>query len=243
MTIALPESVWPKWFYVAMALLALAVALTGFATTFFLPLSQGTFKAPAVVYFHGAFTFGWIALFILQPSLIRVGAYRTHIALGMAGALLALAVAVTGVLVGTYAAERDLAAGLGEVATSTLLGVCTSMTIFLSLVTAGIFLRARSEVHKRLMLLATIVVLWPAWFRFRHYFPGVPHPDLVFGVLAADSLILVAMLRDRLALGQIHPVYLFVGSAIFAENLLEILLFDTPPWRAVAHALFGLLHN
>lgn len=48
--------------------------------------------------------------------------------------------------------------------------------MFTGLVAAGLINRRRPEVHKRLMLLATLLILWPAWFRFRHFFPGVPRP-------------------------------------------------------------------
>lgn len=227
-------------FFVAMALFAAAVAILGFSPTFFLPLSRGAFSAPPVVFWHGGFAFAWIALFLLQPSLIRLDRYDIHRLTGALGALVALGVAVTGVGVGLFAVERDLAAGLGDTAVSALVGVYTSMAMFLGLVVAAVLMRGRPETHKRLMLLATIVVLWPAWFRIRHYFPGVPRPDLWFALVAADSLILVAMLRDRLAFGRVHPVLLWVGPAIIAEQTLEALMFDSPAWRVLAGWLYGL---
>jgi hypothetical protein len=231
----------PTRFYIVMALVALAVALTGFAGTFFIPLGQGRFAAPPIIFIHGGLFFGWILLFVTQPSLIRAGHWRLHQKLGAVGGVIALAMAASGVAVGHYAAKRDLAAGAGEFASSSLVGVCTAMLMFLGLVAAGIAFRRRPEVHKRLMLLATIAVLWPAWFRFRHYFPAVPNPEIWFAVVAADSLILVCMIRDRLALGGVHPVYLWVGSGIIIEHAIEVVLFDSPPWRVVSHALMDLL--
>lgn len=151
-----------------MALVAVAVALTGFATTFFIPLARGRFEAPPVVYAHAIATFSWIGLFLVQPALIQNRAYDVHVRMGVLGAFIAVTVAVTGLRVGVFAATRDFAAGGGATAISGLLGVVTSMTMFLALVGAAIAFRAKPETHKRLMLLATIVVLWPAWFRFRH---------------------------------------------------------------------------
>jgi hypothetical protein len=229
------------WFYVAMAGLCLAVALIGFAGTFFAPVAQGRFQAPTVIFVHGGLFFAWVILFVVQPSLIRAQAYGVHKMLGAAGAVMALAMAASGIGVGLYAAERDFAAGGGETAISSLLGICTAMAMFVLLVGAGVALRGRPETHKRLMLLATLAVLWPAWFRFRHYFPAVPHPEFWFAVVAADSLIVACMIRDRLVTGRVHPVFLWVGSAIIADHLLEVMLFDNPAWRVAARALFDAL--
>ena len=46
--------------------------------------------------------------------------------------------------------------------------------MFVALAIAAVLLRRRPDWHKRLMLLATMVVLWPAFFRFRHLMPFVP---------------------------------------------------------------------
>ncbi|UJH92148.1 hypothetical protein LZ575_06090 [Antarcticibacterium sp. 1MA-6-2] len=88
------------------------------------------------------------------------------------------------------------------------------------------------------MLLATLVIIWPAWFRFRHYFPAVPRPDVWFGFILADSFILVAMLWDKIVHGKIHPVLLYTGSFIVLEHILEVLLFDSYYWRIISRALY-----
>lgn len=228
-------------FFLVMGWTALAVALLGFARTFFAPLGQGTFEAPPEAFLHAGFTFGWVLLFATQPTLAAFRRYGAHKLLGAAGAVLAVGVAVTGVAVGAWAARRDFDAGGGPTAVSTVLGPVLTMGMFLGLVAAGVAFRRRPETHKRLMLLATILVLWPAWFRFRHYFPDVPRPELVFGVAAAQSLTVLAMLRDRLALGRIHPVLAWLGPILIVEQFVETLLFDSPPWRAVAGWIFAIV--
>lgn len=231
----------PTRFYIGMALVGLAVALAGFSKTYFAPLTSGDFQAPVVIHVHGAAAFAWVLLFLLQPALIRAGRYDLHIRTGMVGVLIAVAVAVTAVPVGLFVVERDLAARLGPTAVSSLLGVITAMTWFLALVAAAIAFRRQAATHKRLMLLATIVVLWPAWFRLRHWFPDVPRPEIWFAVVAAYSLVPVAMLRDRLAEGRVHPVWWFVGLPVIAEQTAEALLFDGPSWRAAAALIYGVL--
>ena len=228
-------------FYLGMALTGLAVVLLGFSRTYFAPMANGDFQAAAVVHLHGALALGWVLLFVLQPSLIQAGRYDIHMRTGLLGLALAVATAITAVPVALLAVERDLASGFGPGAVSSQPGVLTSMTIFLGLVLVAAAFRRRGAVHKRLMLLATIVVLWPAWFRLRHWLPGVPDPQFWLGVVAADSLMLAAMIRDRLVEGRVHPVWLWVGLPIFVEQTLEAVFYDAPLWRSVATFLYETL--
>lgn len=195
-------------FYLGMALTGLVVVLLGFSKTYLAPMAGGDFQAAWVVHLHGALALGWVLLFVLQPALIMMRRYDIHVRTGLLGLGVAAATAVTAVPVVLLAIERDFAAGFGPGAVSNLPGVLTSMTIFFGLVLAGAWAaaRRRGAVHKRLMLLATIVVLWPAWFRLRHWLPDVPAPQFWLGVVAADSLMLAAMVRDRWVEGRIHPV-------------------------------------
>lgn len=231
----------PPGFFTGMALLGLSVVLAGFSRTYFAPVAAGTFDAPLVVHVHGAAAFAWVLLFGLQTTLIWTGRYDIHVRTGVLGVFIAMVVAGTAVPVGLYVVERDLAAGLGPLAVSSLLGVVTAISLFLVLVAAGVACRDRPAVHKRLMLLATIVVLWPAWFRLRHWFPDVPKPEIWFGVVAAYSLVPIAMIRDRFVEGRVHPVWWWVGLPVVGEQTAEAFLFDSSPWRAVASGLHSML--
>jgi hypothetical protein len=142
---------------------------------------------------------------------------------------------------GLFQVNRDLSKGLGETAVSQIVGIVTTALMFSILVGAGFVFRKKPKVHKRLMLLATIVLLWPAWFRFRHYFPSVPRPDIWFGVVLADSLILMSWIADKLTYGKIHPVLFFGGLLIIAEHVFEVLTFDSYSWRVVARTIYQAL--
>lgn len=227
-------------FFIAMGFVALTVALVGFAKTFFVPVVTGVFQAPIVIYFHGACAFAWIITFAAQPLLIRARKFREHRIVGFISLAAAAGFALTAVPAGAFAAARDHAAGGGEAAISSIVGTFTTAVIFSALVFAGVLTRKKAETHKRFMLLATLVVLWPAWFRFRHYFPDVPRPDIVFAVVLADSLILIGAVRDWIVLRRVHPVWLICGTGVVIENVAEVILFDSSMWRAFAHVLYGL---
>lgn len=113
--------------------------------------------------------------------------------------------------------------------------------MFFCLVLASILKRNVPDAHKRLMLLATIVVLWPAWFRFRHYFPAVPRPEIWFALVLADSLIIISWIWDKCKNGKVHPVLKYVGLFIILEQTFEVVAYDSSLWRQTAKWIYKLL--
>jgi hypothetical protein len=225
--------------YLAMGVIGILAVFVGFSKTFFIPVSQGTFKAPVMVHVHGAFAFAWVIFYVLQTFLIHKRNLRTHRSVGWAGAFIAFGVGVTMVPVGLYQVERELKLGLGETAVSGIVGVITGGFMFIVLVGAGLYYRNKPEVHKALMLVATIFVLWPAWARFRHFFPSVPRPDIWFGLVLAEGFIVIAWILDWRRRGKINRTLLYVGAFIIVESTFEVLMFDSSGWRVVAQSIYS----
>lgn len=224
----------------------MGIGLVGFLAVFIgfgktLPPVIKDGNAPVSIYIHGAFAFSWLCLFFIQATLIRYNNFRMHKVLGILGIFIATSTALTMLPAGVYQVQKDLNNGLGEASYSNIIGVVTGATIFLAIVVAGILNRGNPPVHKRLMLLATIQVLWVAWFRFRHYFPSVPRPDIWFGLVLPNSLIIISWIWDRSVNGRLHPVLGWVGAFIIAEQTFEVIMFDTPAWRLLAKGIFDLL--
>lgn len=227
-------------FYRLAALLAAVVAVAGFFLTYIQPIAQGRFSGPAWSHLHGALLAGWLLMLIVQTWLVR-GKLGLHRRLGWVALALAPAIAVSTIAIARQAAHRDIAAGGGIEALSAVLGSLTATTIFLLLVLAAIALRKHPQWHKRIMFIATVAILWPAWFRWRHFLPGIPRPEISLGLILADLPILIAMARDRLRFGAVHPAYRWLGLGLIAEQTLEALAFDSPPWCAAAQALLAAL--
>lgn len=226
--------------YIVIGSLGLAAAFAGFLKTFFIPVSSGTFHAPLIIYIHGVFAFSFVVIFLVQSYLIRAENWPLHMTMGLLGLMAAAGTGVTMPFAGAYQVERDLAQGAGDVAISAILGTFTSALMFLGFVAAGYRFRNRLDAHKRLMLLALIVLLWPAWFRFRHYFPSVPNPEIWFALVLADSLIVIAWIWDKLSTGKIHATLLYGGLLVILEQTLEVIAFDSPAWRAIAKQIYAL---
>lgn len=227
--------------FFTIGIIGLFAVLTGFSTTFITPLSKGTFKAPPIVYIHGALAFSWICLFIAQSLLIQRNNFRLHRRLGFLGFAIAIGITITLIPVGLHQVKKDLDHGLGQTAISSIIGTITSAIIFISLVLAGFLKRHEPSTHKRLMLLATILLLWPAWFRFRHIFPYVPNPEIWFAIVLADSLIIVSLMWDKITYGKVNPTLLYTGLFIIIEHTVEAYMFDTTLWSGLANRIYGLL--
>ncbi|HZH95810.1 MAG TPA: hypothetical protein VEY06_08000 [Flavisolibacter sp.] len=228
-------------FYLLIGLIGLAAVVVGFFTTYIRPSFNGGFTAPLIVHIHGAFAFGWVVLFLVQAIAVKFRNLGLHKRLGYVGLFIALGIVATMLPTGLFQVTRDLSKGLGDTAVSQIVGIVTTALMFAILVGAGFVFRKKPKIHKRLLLLATIVLLWPAWFRFRHYFPLVPRPDIWFGVVLADSLILLSWVADKLSYGKIHPVLFYGGLVIMAEHAFEVLTFDSDPWRLVAKNIYEAL--
>ena len=227
-------------FYIGFALMAVGTVGIGFSTTYFIPGPRGTLNLPWIVHLHGWLAMGWVGMLVAQVWLVRAGRSRVHRQAGQAALPLAIAVWASGIATGVWATSRDLPE-MGEAAYANTSGTTISLTVFLLLVAAAIAMRRRPDWHKRLILLATVVVLWPAFFRFRHLLPAFPRPDIFLGLLLADSPILIAAIRDKLRFGRVHPALKWVGAGVFVEQVLEALAFETGLNRAPGEWLYRLL--
>lgn len=225
-------------FFLALTVFFLAVALAGFSTTYWLPLARGTLDAPWVVHIHGVLVFGWLGLLILQSVLIQRRAIVTHRRIGPWAAVWAVAMVASGVVVGLFATRRDLAAGGGDFVLGQFINVLIEMALFGGLVAAAIVLRRDRDSHKRLLMVATISALGPAWLRFRHFLP-VDDPFLVYS-LVADAVLLVAVIRDLIVERRLHAAYLWGGGIMVAVHAVELRMMENPQWVAAARWLLGV---
>jgi hypothetical protein len=226
-------------FYRTCAVAALGVAVAGFFLTYLRPMAAGTFEGPSRAHLHGALLTGWLLLVVAQSVLVRKR-LAVHRTLGWAAVVLAPSILVTTVLVGAEVARRDMLRS-GAAGADTVIGTLTTSLAFLLLVAAALLLRRKAQWHKRLIFLATVVILWPAWFRWRHFLPDMPRPDIWLGLVLTDLPIAIAAVRDRIRFGAVHPAYLTVGLAVIAEQVTEVLLFGTPGWHRAAIAMLEVL--
>jgi len=145
----------------------LLAVLIGFSPKFFLRPLFDVPDVPAVdVYVHGAIMTGWFVLFFVQTSLVLAGRTPLHRRIGVFGAFLGVAVFVSAIVVNIRAVAWGVERGLDLAIGSQFLWLdFGAMIAFGPLLTAAILCRKRVEVHKRLMLLASISMIGPATSR------------------------------------------------------------------------------
>jgi len=239
-----------RWFYVWMAGACALIAFGGFAPTYWLQLVPGTFVGSPLLHLHGLLFSAWTLFFLLQTTLVAMGRLDRHRTWGLAGISLATAMVLVGFAAADDVLTRRLEAGFGDRARAFHI-VSTSMAAMFGIffATAITYVR-RPEIHKRLMLLATISVLPPAIARVFYAMnvgiagglrPGLAGPRTVESVLMpallADLLIVAAMTYDWRTRGRVHPTYLIGGGIIVAVQLLRAPVSTTQWWYAIADFL------
>ena len=175
-------------FYGGMGVLLAAVAVAGFAPTFYLrswfgapPTVGGATELTPLAQIHGTVFTGWMVLFIIQTSLIASRRVAVHRRLGVAGVVLAVLMIVVGAMTAIAAARRG-AAPPGAESLSFLVVPLMDLVLFAIFVTSAVLRRRDKETHKRLMLLAYVSIIAAGVARLP-------------GVLPVRS---VCILRDRL---------------------------------------------
>jgi hypothetical protein len=224
-------------FYVRMASAMLAVALVGFAPTYWVPLGRGTLAVTPVVHAHALVFFGWMLLFWTQTWLAANGSFVRHRELGVMGVALACAMCVVGVATTTRSLERAEAAGFGPAGRAFSVVSFTALLFFAVLVAVAVLNVRTSATHKRLMLVATASLLQAGvgrWFALFLRPPDAVGPPrvavTVLPGLVSDLLIVAAMIYDRRTRGRVHPAYWVAGAALVALQVLRIPLSTTSVW-------------
>ena len=218
----------PHRFFVAISGLLLVIVVVGFAPSFYLrahfaPLhpEMGSPTLPGYLHAHGAILFAWYTLLFVQASLISARRVDLHRSVGVAGAVVAIGVLVASCVVLSNAPARLVASGtpLRTVA-GIVFGDVFALICFATFVATAIALRARAAAHKRLMLLASIVIIGPALSRWR-YFPtffGFAEIGDGYGALAQLALLLVLPVYDFASRRRLHPATAWGVGGIVAAS-------------------------
>lgn len=110
---------------------------------------------------HGLAMSSWMVLLLTQPLLVVNHKYRVHMTLGKVGAVLAACIFILGLKLGIEATRvSPPEVRLWNLPYKQFMAVpVISVTIFAGFVTAGILNRRRPQIHRPMMLLATLAVI------------------------------------------------------------------------------------
>ena len=221
-----------RFFYIGMTLAIVITVFAGFSRTFYLrPYFDARPLIPLLI-LHGIVFTSWLVLFVTQTTLVAANRTRIHRRLGIAGVALAVLMILIGSVTAIIRAKIiNVPPGSGSpLAFLTIpLG---DMLIFALIVGAGFYFRRRADVHKRLILLATIAILPAAVARLPFAFIQQFGPLAFFGI--TDLFIVPLLLYDFATRGRPHRATVLAGSLIVLSHPLRLLIGSTHAWLAFA---------
>jgi hypothetical protein len=223
-------------FYVALTAFMVGVVLVGFWPTYFGRLLRGDIARPLVVQIHGLVFVGWMALLVAQVVLAWRGRVQMHRRVGQWGIAYGALVLVMGVTVGIAAPVMHFHAGewTQDRAAGFLLITFGDMVLFGSLFGAAVAYRRRPEIHKRLMVGATVALLFAAVGRISALDQAIP------ALLAIWlSPVLIGMAYDWKTRGRPHPAYV-VSALWLLVGALRVTLVESEVWLRTGRAVLGV---
>jgi uncharacterized membrane protein YozB (DUF420 family) len=232
-------------FYVGLAGACLAVALIGFAPTYWVPLFRGSLNVPPISHVHAVVFYGWTLLFLVQTWAAASRKINRHRELGVFGVALATTMCFVGMAAAITSLKQSTADGFGPAVRAFTILPVSGIVFFAALFTIALLKVRDRETHKRLMLVATVSLLQAAVGRWFLIFlapvatgggPISPPPVAVTVLpgLVSDLLIVAAMVHDRRTTGRVHSVYWIAGGALVALQVLRIPLSRATVWTQIA---------
>ena len=220
-------------FYSGMAIAILIVVFGGFSRTFYLrPYFAQVQPLIPLLILHGVVFSSWIVLLIAQTTLVAAKRTRTHMRLGIAGAILAALMVVIGTVTAIVRAKGAVSPIPGVNPLSFLTIPLGDMLVFAILISSAFYFRRKPQIHKRLMLLATIGLLPAAVARLPFDFIQRVGPLAFFGL--SDLFIIPVLIYDLVTRGRPHRATVLAGLLIVASHPLRMIIGGTHAWIAFA---------
>jgi uncharacterized membrane protein YozB (DUF420 family) len=221
-------------FFTGMGLLAVLIAFVGFAPSYYLRSFSGREPLTTLVHLHGIVATAWLLLFVAQTSLVAAHRTDLHRRLGPAGAVLGLLFLVVGYVTAVEAARKGVTPPGGPPPLAFLAIPLTALLSFAVLAGLALLWRRHRDTHRRLMLLATIAMLIPAFARMRWIAPGP-----LVGMGGISLLVVICMVWDRRLHGRIHPAFLWGGGLLLLSLPLRFAIARSEVWIDIARWLTG----
>ncbi len=221
-----------RWFYIGMSIALVITVFAGFAPTYYLRPYFTAAPLIPLLHLHGLIFTSWLVLFVTQTTLVAAHRIDFHRRLGILGGVIAVLMVVVGTTTAVIRAKLGVSPVPGVPILSSLVIPLGDMFVFSILVGAGFYFRRRPDVHKRLMLLATISILAAAIARLPFAFIQAYGPLAFFGL--TDALVVFVVLYDLVTLRRIHRVSALAGLLIIASHPLRMMLGGTHAWLSFA---------
>lgn len=222
-------------FHISAVVYMTIVVLIGFWPSYFGQLFSDVPDRHWVIHLHAVVFTGWLLLLLAQVVLVAAGNTKFHRKLGIAGGVYGILILVLGISAAFVLPLGKMAEGLWTMdeAASFLILPLGDMLIFSGLFGAALYYRKRSETHKRLILAASVMLVFPAAARI---YGEADIPALLVLWLAP---IVAGMIIDGIMHRKVHPAYL-AGFAVLLVSVGRAVIMYTETWQDFASWLLGL---
>ena len=228
-------------FFLGFVIVAWLGVILGFA-----PPSWGRFHgeadypAPLVLQLHAGLYLLWMALLTAQVLLIRTGGRATHRKLGLSATAMIPAMVLSGFFAEAYSQRWYL--GHPPDSQAFFIIPIFYVAAFGVLAAMAVAKRRESAAHKRLMYLATTIIVGAAWTRVigakLTEVVGDGYWGMIGNTFTSTNLLMAALvLFDWRTRGPLHPATLAVVPAILACELVVSWIYHAPGWLPIARAI------
>lgn len=216
--------------FTALISAALVLAFAGFAPSYYLKIWFGTPPLKFWVHVHAILFTTWLVLLLTQSSLIRMRRHAVHRLLGYWAVGVAVLMVCTSFIV-ILEKPRPTEAARAFIFTPLL-----SLVMFSAMVALAIRWRRDGATHKRLMLLASALLMGAPFTRLMAMVGIAPGPYL-HHLLTYVLLLAPLVIHDLWRLGRLHPATLWGGLFLLARHPLQALIAHTDTWQRFAAAV------
>jgi hypothetical protein len=221
------------WF----AALAGLTIFAGFARTLYLRSISGAPPLSTLLLVHGIVMTTWFVLFALQVGLVEARRPGLHRRLGVFGGVVAACVVYVGIVAAIDAGRRGVGPAFGVSPQMFMAIPLFDMPVFALLVGVALWQHRRPDIHRRLMLLATLGMLTPAIARIPLPLIQNGGPPVFFALSLA--IVLACIAADTFWSRRLHPACAWGGGLIVAMLPLRVLVARSDPWMRFAGWLVG----
>jgi hypothetical protein len=220
-----------RFFFFSITMLISAAVFYGFVSEY-VRFRAEYFPFPSLlVYVHAALFFAWMLLLLIQVSLVSAGRVAWHRCLGMVGFFLLCCTPIISALVVTAAVAHNRFPPGFDGPLVFYYDSMASLVAFAGLVYFALRYRNAPQTHKRLILLATMVIgeagitRWPV-----HWIHEISH-----GVtMVTYFFLLLIVLNDFFSQRKIHPATLWGGLFLIFYEETQTLIGHSQAWHSVA---------
>jgi uncharacterized membrane protein YozB (DUF420 family) len=230
-------------FFLIFLLICWVGVIMGFAPAVALRWNgHARFVAPLILKVHAVAFSAWLVLLTAQVLLVRAKHTALHMKLGLAAFALAPVMVVSGYFSEVYTQRWHVAHPPNNFQFFIL--PIFWMLSFGALATAALVARKNPAAHKRLIVLATTVIVGAAYDRWWGDALTAAFGDGLGGMLinefgATDLILFGALAYDFFTRGRVHKVYEIAVPLILLLQVATTIIYHSAMWLPIASFLVG----